>query len=147
MQIIDRNGRTRESDTLEDGERIRVGMTFMDSTQRSVARAGKAPLVVDAFGDADRLALSRPGYRYPVSRTAADVNRTLAYDQANADAEAAWRKGPVKPLPAGAYPSNGAKVGDICTINGAPGHLSGRRAAGCSTRRPRGRLARSATRG
>jgi hypothetical protein len=125
MQIIGRDGRTRDGDTLEDGERIRVGMTFMDSAQKAIARAStrSRATVTDAFGDSDLYGLRRPGFRLPTQRTTADA-RQVAYDEANRDAENAWKTPPVTPPPAGAYPTYGtAKPGDACTVNGSPGHL------------------------
>jgi hypothetical protein len=124
MMAIDKDGREREHQgILPDGSRLKVPMTVMDSVQRNI---GGTQLVVDAHGNSDLYALRRPGARYPTQRTTADVMRQVAYDEANEAAEEAWRTPPAKPLPAGAYPANGAKVGDICTINGAPGHLRDR---------------------
>jgi hypothetical protein len=130
MLIRDKYGHEYEYDggILPDGARMTVPLVMMDSTQRAIARAGTRArtTVVDAFGNSDDFALGRPGFRYPTRRTTADVARQMAYDEANEAAEEAWRTPPAKPLPAGAYPTNGARVGDICTINGAPGHLRDR---------------------
>jgi hypothetical protein len=124
MLIVDKDGKVREvKGVLPDGAKLKVEMVMMDSVQRNI---GGTPLVVDAYGNADLFALSRPGPRYPTQRTTADVMREVAYQDSEQAAQDAWRTGPPKPLPAGAYPSNGAKVGDICTINGAPGHLRDR---------------------
>ena len=118
MQIITRDGRTRDGDTLEDGERIRVGMTFMDSAQRAVANSFRSTksLVVDGYGNSDLYALRRPGPRFPTQRTTTDA-RQAAYDATNKADEEAYRK------PAGSYPLS-AGEGNVCTINGQPGVLT-----------------------
>jgi hypothetical protein len=106
MQIITRDGRIRDGDTLEDGERIRVGMTFMDSTQRAVAKSARPGLVTDAFGDSDLFALRRPGPRYGAHPTRADINKMVAYDEANEADANAWKKQPPTPPPIQPVASN-----------------------------------------
>jgi hypothetical protein len=124
MLIVDKDGNQREHHgVLPDGSKLKVPMTFMDSVQRNI---GGTPLVVDAYGNADAYAMSRPGPRYPTVRTTRDVAREVAYQDSEQAARDAWRTGPPKPLPAGAYPAEGAKVGDVCTINGQPGRLCDR---------------------
>jgi hypothetical protein len=122
MMAIDKYGRQRklgDNEVLEDGERLVTGgLLFMDSAQRAVAKQFKRTRLHDGRGNP---AGHRPGYIFGLDSN--DDARARAYADANAEAEAAWRTPPAKPLPAGAYPSNGARNGDICTINGAPGHL------------------------
>src|SRR5262245_12881700 len=112
MLIVDRYGNQREYDgeVVPDGYGIKVPMTFMDSMQRAVARSAKRPLH-DGRGNR---AGHRPGFVYGDGNNDA---KAQAFADANRDAEEAWKR------PAGGYPPEGAKAGDLCTYNGAPGHL------------------------
>jgi hypothetical protein len=103
MQIITRDGRTREGDTLQDGERIRVGMTFMDSVQKNVAARFKRSITEG----------HRPGF---VGNDSGTDAKTRALDAANREAENAWK------TPATVY-ADAAKAGDVCKIDGRDGHL------------------------
>ena len=125
MRIIDRDGIERDHDgVLPDGARIKVSMLMADSAQRAIARRTRSrAAVTDAHGDSDLYALRRPGPRFSTQRTTTDA-RQEAYDAANRDAENAWKTPPVTSPPAGAYPTYGtAKPGDVCTVDGFPGHL------------------------
>jgi hypothetical protein len=46
MMAVDKYGRQRklcDGEALQDGERLRVGLTFMDSAQRAVAKLSERP--------------------------------------------------------------------------------------------------------
>src|SRR5262245_25081460 len=120
MQIITRNGGTRDGNTLEDGERIKVSLLMADAAIRSAKR----PLVVDAFGGT--AGLHRPGARYAPPapahselRAAEDtlrIVRDVAFADAEEEATSAWRR------PPGAFPLS-AGEGTKCTIHGPGGTL------------------------
>jgi hypothetical protein len=95
--VIDRFGNERilrDGEIVGDGERLRVGMTAMDSLQRAIYESTRAQVadtrVVDGRPEAYRLCLI--------------------------DEQNAWRR------PDGAYPLS-AGEGNACTLNGEPGHL------------------------
>jgi hypothetical protein len=118
-----------DDDLLRDGERLHVGMPFMDSLQRDIATTTTTQQrVVDAFGHSDHFALGRPGPRYGVGRRYGDDERAAAYRDVALRDSNAWRSPPpVVPTrdaapPDGAYPLS-AGEGTACTINGAPGTL------------------------
>jgi hypothetical protein len=127
MLITDKYGHEYEYDgpTLPDGAKLKVSMLTADAAQRAVARAGKPPLVVDAYGG--EAGLHRPGARLPAPRSAHTKDHAVqvtlqklaadAFDESNREAEAAWSK------PPGAYPLS-AGEGSVCTINGSPGVLT-----------------------
>lgn len=115
---------TEDGDMLRDGERRRVPMLMRDHatvTTGIVAGDGTG-------GYADRTApsLHRPGYRL-FDRGAQFAERSReakarSYQQYDADASNAWRNSET-PTGAGERGSRGQQEGDLCTLNGQPGHL------------------------
>jgi hypothetical protein len=122
---------------LRDGHRYRVAMNFCDNLQRSVAahfasarvvdseQFNRAP-ITDAHGDP--LGLQRPGFRIlsgegHEARTVRDRardERQSAYEEADEELTNAWRD-PITGF--GSRGFRGAKAGDLCTIDGSPGHM------------------------
>lgn len=114
---IDKNG------ILKDGRRVRVPLMMRD-----------AATVTDIFaadgsggrGDPSAASLRRPGFRIfwqdAVFSHLARRAKELAYAAYDADLTNAWR-GDNPPTGAGERQMRGAAEGDICTTNGAPGHL------------------------
>ena len=103
---------------LRDGERMRVPMTMIDSTGRSVLD-DHAPRVNDPA------AVHRPGFHVTADQAAMD-RVEAAYAEVDARDANAWRN--PAPVGAGSAEFVGQQEGDHCTIDGAPGHL--RRAGG-----------------
>ena len=79
---------------VADGGRIRVGLQFMDSLQKAVAKdAPTSKLLVDAGTD-DPLALHKPGFRYSTNaadRLSGDVALAEAYEARELADREAWR--------------------------------------------------------
>jgi len=117
---------------LRDGERMRVPMTMIDSTGRSVLDS-HAPRVNDSAS------VHRPGFHLTADQAAMD-ERDRAYREVDLRDENAWRN----PTPTGAGSAEFVgqqqvprtptwqqvprtptqrQEGDLCTIDGAPGHL------------------------
>jgi hypothetical protein len=107
--VFDANG------LLRDKRSFRVPMTAMDSLSRSVfEHYGR---MTDASGDGG-IALNKPGYR--ISDDYRPSQRQKVYDDYENELQNAWRN---PPTGAGETEFRGAKPGDSCTINGAPGVL------------------------
>lgn len=110
---------------LRDGQSVRVSLFMRDGainpdltpTQRGKALAHQQTqdAVARRFGLSDALQLHRPGFRYNTDSAALERTRQ-AYALVDAEAANAWRKDPT-----GTF--RGQQAGDLCTINGAPGHL------------------------
>jgi hypothetical protein len=109
-----------DDDILRDGETLRVRMTMMDSALSDRLR------VTDAAGSA--VGLNRPGFRLLRGGNAGDQlardrlaeMRSEAYrlaDEANVNA---WKN---PPIGVGSRGPIGQREGDLCMINGFPGHL------------------------
>jgi hypothetical protein len=92
---------------LQDQETLKVPMRFMDSAGRS--------RVTDA-------ALHRPGFRVTNDAAMRDVKQK-AYTEYERRLVNAWRDAANPPTGAGSHGPIGAREGDLCTIDGAPGHL------------------------
>ena len=85
-----------EDGVLKDGQSIRVPLMLMDgitpnpkldAVQRDVAKDARATCVVDAFGNGDRYALSKPGARYLASNfSTTDHAELVTREQLLADA-------------------------------------------------------------
>lgn len=122
---------------LKDGRTYRVPMRFCDALQQSVAacsanarvRHTERPthaLITDVHGDP--LELQRPGFRILSgdsyeARTVRDRARDeceRAYEAADKELKNAFRN---PPTGFGSREFRGAKEGDLCTIDGSPGHL------------------------
>ena len=129
-----------EDGVLKDGQSIRVPLLLMDgitpnpkldAVQRDVAKDARATCVVDAFGNGDRYALSKPGARYLASNPSTTDHAVMATrEQLLADAYQeveqrdanAWRDDhPLNIQGRGLSP--GKKKGDRCSIDGRAGHL------------------------
>jgi hypothetical protein len=93
---------------LKDGERMHVPLRMMDGLQRDIAQY----FVSAGDGTDSALASYRPGYRI-IDAAQRDLNAYTAYD---ADVQTAWQKPPSSGFV-------GQREGDLCTIDGAPGHL------------------------
>jgi hypothetical protein len=108
------SGREIDDDdpVLRDGQRIFVPLNMCDSQQREVVEHFQHLRADDA------LAQHRPGPRYIVDE-AARARVEQAYQDSKRELQEAWRK----PVADAAGESRGAQPGDVCTINGAPGHL------------------------
>jgi hypothetical protein len=114
---------------LKDGHSIHVGLEMCDALQRCVATSAMAREARRVFSDADA-ATHRPGYRFPDAGGTGAFSRDAA-ERARAESIRemcdAWKTPPSASihdaLPAGSYPLNGAKAGDICTTDGRAGHL------------------------
>jgi hypothetical protein len=108
MLITDKYGREYEHDgILPDGFSMKVPMVMMDSVQKKVAATFRtSAMVTDAYGDSDLFALRRPGPRYGAHPTRADINKMVAYDEANEADANAWRKQPPTPPPIQPVASN-----------------------------------------
>jgi hypothetical protein len=111
---------------LADGERLHVGLYQMDSLQRSVAKHVTRPRITD--GTSDRYQLNRPGWRFRDEIVEADYD-TIQARQAYEDALTSAWKGDTDTGITG-YGEKGSTAGlgvqhegDLCTINGSPGHL------------------------
>jgi hypothetical protein len=108
---------TEDDDTdlrkvLKDGEHLHVPLRMMDSLQRDIGHH----FARGSDGTDSALASHRPGYR--ISDAAQrDLNVYTVYD---ADVQTAWRK---PPTGFGSGEFIGQRPGDICTIDGWPGHL------------------------
>jgi hypothetical protein len=101
---------------LKDGRTLHVPMTRMsmmdglDEVQRAVARDAEKHRVTDANGST--LGLHRPGFR--VSDVFATDERRRIYDGYDAELRDAYKM---------TKEFVGQREGDLCTINGFPGHL------------------------
>jgi hypothetical protein len=98
---------------IRDGVALHVPVSLRDAASKTQ--------VVDALGGAARL--HQPGPRYLTADAArARRDKAVAYAAYDAEAANAWRS---PPTGAGANPNGpiGQREGDLCTINGAPGHL------------------------
>jgi hypothetical protein len=127
-----------DNGTLKSGKRWRVPMQMMDAMQRDVASYirqdfRKSPVVpgsvngaIIADGDGGMLGLCRPGVRIDggnrdrLVRDEARDEIQRAYDESDALVQNAWRNAPTG---FGSGEFRGAREGDLCTINGSPGHL------------------------
>lgn len=101
-----------ERGLLRDGKRTYVSLMMKDSLtplQRAIAQDAATRRGFD-----DSQAKQQPGPVF-ADRSAA----RQAYEDAKAEAQDAWRN----PAPDAV---RGQKPGDVCTINGAPGHLNAR---------------------
>lgn len=103
---------------LRDGHSFRVPVRLMDGVQRQLReRTGHGTQLHDGYGGSVGF---RPGFVVP--KDAANVDTRQRAYAAHCDAlENAWRGDP--PTGFGSHELRGAQEGDICTINGAPGHL------------------------
>jgi hypothetical protein len=130
-EIYDLNGNRRieeEDDAagvLKPNRVLRVPMMMRDSAQREVAEHFQRLRTEDAarsFGLDDALALHKPGQRFVV-----DAAARARVEQARADGIKemcdAWQRKPVADV---SGELRGAQSGDVCTIDGAPGHLNHR---------------------
>jgi hypothetical protein len=113
-----------DDEILRDGETLRVPLRMMDSWHRDMERHFRdqrdRDRVTDANGDSG-LGLLRPGFRLLADADDLNDRRRAAYDKFTLDLENAWQNNP--PTGFGSHELRGAQEGDICTINGAPGHL------------------------
>jgi hypothetical protein len=110
-----------EQGLLRDGRTYRVPLRMMDGVSRAIADHIKQTVdITDHFGDAS-LGLHRPGFRKldggnegdAILRKAEMRDRAEAYQDYERDAESGWKTD--------AWGAQNA--GDVCTINGNPGHL------------------------
>jgi hypothetical protein len=77
-----------DDDLLRDGQRLRVPMFTMDSTQRS--ESAQPPRVHDGTGDSG-LAMHRPGFRVTDAPPSDELHR--AHDAYQRELTTAWRRG------------------------------------------------------
>jgi hypothetical protein len=119
-----------DDNVLKDGQRVRVPMVAMDSTQRQVREHfGK---VMDGFGRSNSELLHRPGQRFSEDSFAID-EKIKAYADYEADLTTAWRGGNPPIKDAGENLRGYPREGDQCTVRGpeypdqqgAPGHIQG----------------------
>ena len=114
-----------EDSILRDGQSQRVPLFMRDGainpdltpSQRAKAMAAQQTedAVARRFGLRDALQLHRPGFRYNTDCAALERSRQ-AYADADQQAANAWKRDAT-----GTF--RGQQEGDLCTINGAPGHL------------------------
>jgi hypothetical protein len=90
-----------DDDELQDGQHLRVPMRLIDQLQRELRDDGD-----------DDAGSHKPGYRI----TDAQQHDPSVYKTYDDDIETAWQK-----PPSGGFV--GQREGDLCTIDGAPGHL------------------------
>jgi hypothetical protein len=112
---FDRNG------VLKDGHRVRVSVQMRDSMRREQpAHDGRQPLTDQQRRD---LQGCRPGFRTLDSDTYRERKAWArdAYAEVEHRLTNAWRDGPVNGF--GSSGLRGQVEGDLCTIDGAPGHL------------------------
>jgi len=110
-----------EHGICRDGKGIRVRTAFRDSVS-----VGQRPHVTDSQGGT--LGLHRPGYRIESAGNIGDQRvrddtrgeRQRIYDEYDAAVSTAWQ---VSPTGFGSGELVGQREGDLCTINGFPGHL------------------------
>jgi hypothetical protein len=103
-----------ENGTLRDGGRYRIPMRMMDSIPRSKIGDGVA-----------NFAANRPGYRIP-SASMHDSKQQRELDRLYAERDAEISQAYLTPTGFGSTPSTelrGDQPGDVCTIDGWPGHL------------------------
>jgi hypothetical protein len=127
---------------LKDGATLTTKMFMKDGSinpklspaQRVAAAVAATKAAMTGFDSSlHDSAMHRPGFRRAATGTADAIAATTARDSAYSDYERdqanAWRgtdskMGDRKVPPAGSYPTaTGCNVGDICTVNGAPGTL------------------------
>jgi hypothetical protein len=116
--LFDRNG------ILRDGAVTRVRLMMRDGAinprltpaQRAKAAQQTEDAVAARFGLTDGLQLHKPGFRR-VTDSAALERVRQAYNDVDAAAANAWRSDA-----SGSF--RGQQAGDLCTVNGAPGHLN-----------------------
>lgn len=113
-----------EDDMLQDGQVGRLRMTMRDSADWQDAAArffDREVRVTDSNGDT--IGLHQPGFRvFHQDAEFADRARqakATAYRDYDDSVTNAWRT----PTGAGSVDPRGQEVGDLCTINGAPGHM------------------------
>jgi hypothetical protein len=100
---------------LKDGERWHVPMFMMDSAQHDVFR--QFARVSDGSGDSG-IGLHRPGFR--IADVSSGAERRRIYDGYDDAVQSEW-KNPLTGFGSGEF--IGQRPGDICTIDGWPGHL------------------------
>lgn len=115
---FDEDGKLRKMPkVLADGETMRfsMAMSMKDSAGRS--------RVTDGNGN-DGIALCRPGFRVVNDASARDA-KAEAYRQYDADLRRAYldADNTSSPTGAGSHGPIGAREGEECTLDGAPGHL------------------------
>jgi hypothetical protein len=112
--------RDQDKRILDDGEKLTVPMRFADGSTGRVA-------ITDAAGNSDLHTFSRPGFRV-ANNAFARGELKAAYAAYERDLGDAY-KAPADIPPTGfgsasASEMRGDKEGDVCTINGRPGHLN-----------------------
>jgi hypothetical protein len=104
-----------DDNILKDGERLRVPMTLMDGIQQAVAR--ESLRVTDGAGKT--VGLHRPGFRLSATDArSTDLDVYAEYEKFLVDS---WKTPSI--TGAGERGQVGAREGDLCTIDGRPGHL------------------------
>ena len=111
-----------EFGVLRDGRSVRVSMQMRDAAMAD----GEARDAAQRFGLSDAMDMHRPG-----QRLCTDAAARNAVEQARAEGikedENAWRTPAANSETGfGSSEFRGARPGDQCTINGAPGHLNHR---------------------
>lgn len=113
--------RKKRDNMLQDGQVGRVRMTMRDA---AAWRDPAGPLHVFA-GDGRETGMRRQGFRtlHPASPVAIEANqaRNAAYRWYDEQVTSAYKNKP--PTGVGEHGSRDQQEGDLCTINGAPGHL------------------------
>lgn len=105
------SNKDENDELLRDGESLRVRMTLMDALQRSVA-AGSNKAAAKAVAAAVKITEAK----LAADKAAVDP-REAAYAEVKLRDENAWRH---------PHLTIDQKAGDVCTINGAPGHWMSR---------------------
>ena len=134
--IIDRNGKLKRVlrpkdgnllNILQDGERLRVSlMDAMAARDEQLSDADRYVLADQEWREKTRA--NRAGFRYDISDAGRQRRQRVrdAYDEVNAANAEAWRSlggENTKFRGEAGTGQRGSREGDICSINGAAGHL------------------------
>jgi hypothetical protein len=105
---------------LKDGRRSRVPMLLKDGSTVELEDWQREIIYAHRVGLSDAADLHRPGPRFSTDEAALDAKQA-AYLEMVRDLD--YRTAPKPPA---ALAPRGQQPGDVCTINGAPGHLNHR---------------------
>ena len=116
-----RRYREDDDEIVPDGGSVRVPLMLRDGTMMELPMWQRDALLSMRYQMSDaEMAMHRPGYRFSAD-AAANRAKAKAYNDAIVEASNAWR------TPADATPrARGQQPGDVCTTDGAPGHLDHR---------------------